>query len=347
MALVIAGSLEKLPPPELSEEKNRSTKKVKNKHDPDPGVRVDGGFNSSFKDDMMQEGTESEEEPFDQYDIEICSDHYKREKEDNLVRLHFTKEVQGKLDDRMNNTLIVRVLGKNIGFKILFNRMHLLWNPKGYMKVIDVDNGYYMVRFSSRDDYMNVLLKGPWTVSGHYLTVQPWTSSFNPIGNNLSAVAAWVRFPSLPAKYYPKNVLRVVAETVGEFIKIDYNTVSGQRGQFATCEAINSSRDGRLLNPAHHTVVSFATKTPNNPLSGEQTTRGGESFMMTRKLEYSGRPPDKKNGIVVKQVNKVKSIVAKAKGKSLVEDDIEMSCDESEAQGVDFHPSQELSTMDF
>ncbi|KAK9166137.1 hypothetical protein Scep_001328 [Stephania cephalantha] len=132
-----------------------------------------------------------------QSDIDICNDDYVRGVEDEVVHLRFSKKVQNKMNERMKNTLVIRVLGRSIGYKTLFNRMHILWNPKKHMKVMDVDNCYYMVRFASHDDYTKVLLQGQWKVLGHYLTVQLWTPCFDPKGNNLYVIATWARFPGL------------------------------------------------------------------------------------------------------------------------------------------------------
>nr|KJB23400.1 hypothetical protein B456_004G096300 [Gossypium raimondii] len=43
---------------------------------------------------------------------------------------------------------------------------------------MDLENDYYLVRFSEEDDYNKVLTNGPWVIFGQYLTIRPWTPDF-------------------------------------------------------------------------------------------------------------------------------------------------------------------------
>ncbi|KAK9152939.1 hypothetical protein Sjap_000419 [Stephania japonica] len=113
----------------------------------------------------MQENAGKEEDSFYENDFEICNDVYVRTIEDEIPKLTFATK----------RTVMVRVLGKSIGFKVLYYRMFNQWNPTGGFRVMNVDNGYYMVRFSLENDYTKVLLGSPWTIMSHYLTVLPWT----------------------------------------------------------------------------------------------------------------------------------------------------------------------------
>ncbi|PPS04523.1 hypothetical protein GOBAR_AA16128 [Gossypium barbadense] len=37
-----------------------------------------------------------------------------------------------------------------------------------------------IIGYNDFDDYNRVLTQGPWIIFGQYLTVQPWTQTFNP-----------------------------------------------------------------------------------------------------------------------------------------------------------------------
>ncbi|PPR91458.1 hypothetical protein GOBAR_AA29230 [Gossypium barbadense] len=67
----------------------------------------------------------------------------------------------------------------NIGYKVLYNRISSFWKPSQPFRLMDIENGYFLVRFQNRVDYDLALTQGPWTVFGHYLTVQPWTIEFD------------------------------------------------------------------------------------------------------------------------------------------------------------------------
>ena len=42
--------------------------------------------------------------------------------------------------------------------------------------MINLENDYYLVKFNDDNDAVEVLTKGPWTILGHYLVVQPWSA---------------------------------------------------------------------------------------------------------------------------------------------------------------------------
>ncbi|KAK9159740.1 hypothetical protein Syun_006081 [Stephania yunnanensis] len=239
-----AHAMRKPEAPPIPEDEERSTKKVKNKRTVEEVNKTSFNISNltSFRDiiaqhrNALQEQQEGEDPP-------LSPDDFVRNKTSRPVKLNFSERVQTKMNEAMKKCVMIRVLGKGISYMTLSNRIKLLWNLKGSLRLTDIDNGYYMAKFSLNEDYMHVLLDGPWTIMGHYLTVQPWTPHFATDRQNLSAVATWIRLLWLPFVYYRKNILREIAETIGDFIKIDYNTVSGERGKFARMAVILDLRD--------------------------------------------------------------------------------------------------------
>ncbi|KAE8719445.1 hypothetical protein F3Y22_tig00109957pilonHSYRG00057 [Hibiscus syriacus] len=92
--------------------------------------------------------------------------------------IQFAYQVHDRIDYSMRRSVIVRLLGRAIGFKTLLNRIGLLWQLQGQYQVIDLENDYFLVKFESEQDYIHVLMEGPWTIFGCYLTVQPWSRTF-------------------------------------------------------------------------------------------------------------------------------------------------------------------------
>ncbi|WRX30892.1 protein of unknown function DUF4283 - like 10 [Theobroma cacao] len=70
-------------------------------------------------------------------------------------------------------------------------------------------------------------------IQGSYLLVQPWAPNYVKGTNNLTAVAAWVRFPGMLLHLYHKSALRRLASLLGCLLKIDCNTYSKNREKFA------------------------------------------------------------------------------------------------------------------
>ena len=145
----------------------------------------------------------------------------------------FSNRVKSIMASRMGNSVIVKLLGKSIGYRTLHSRIVALWKPMGDFQIVDLDNGYFVIHFENPDDRMTALTKGPWTVLGHYLTVQPWSANFNSEEKYPSSTMIWVRLPNMPLQYYHKSTLRAISKILGDLVKIDYQTEAVQRGKFA------------------------------------------------------------------------------------------------------------------
>ncbi|XP_065859791.1 uncharacterized protein [Euphorbia lathyris] len=189
---------------------------------------------SSFKDILLSHSASKENESrAKEEDFEVNEEDVVVDTNNDLPSIVFSDRIHTLMAKAMQLSVVVRLLGKRIGYKVLYNRLMSLWKPASDIKVVDLDNGYYLVKLASVEDYSVALLKGPWTIIEHYLTVQPWSPSFNTMDGNISAVATWLRFPGLPIQYYQNGVLREIAKMLGKFIKADYNTISSECGKFA------------------------------------------------------------------------------------------------------------------
>ncbi|MBA0583592.1 hypothetical protein Gorai_014443 [Gossypium raimondii] len=62
---------------------------------------------------------------------------------------------------------------------------------------MDLENDYYLVRFSEEDDYNKVLTNGPWVIFGQYLTIRPWTPDFLTTQDEVGIQVVWVWLPGL------------------------------------------------------------------------------------------------------------------------------------------------------
>ncbi|XP_050217715.1 uncharacterized protein LOC126668568 [Mercurialis annua] len=188
----------------------------------------------SFKDTLMNNfkgDRSSQDEDFEAFTLEEKDIEFGDSK--GMPTINFSDRVHNLISQNMKLCIVVRLLGKNIGYRTLLSRILKLWKPKSYPSLVDLDNNFFLVRFYSMEDYINALSGGPWVLFGHYLTVQPWSPEFSSDKINATSVTAWVRFPGLPIQYYHNNVLKAIAKTLGKVIKIDFNTEARERGKFA------------------------------------------------------------------------------------------------------------------
>lgn len=60
------------------------------------------------------------------------------------------------------------------------NKLYVMWKPIGGIKIVDVGNDFFMVKFDVREDREKVIDEGPWMIFDHYLVVPASTPDFNP-----------------------------------------------------------------------------------------------------------------------------------------------------------------------
>ncbi|KAL4354895.1 hypothetical protein GQ457_06G021910 [Hibiscus cannabinus] len=133
----------------------------------------------------------------------------------------------------MDRTIILKLLGRRIGYETLKTKIHDLWKPASEIKLMDIENGYFLATFRSHNDFLTVLADGPWTIFRHYLIVEPWSPDFSPSQPFPSKVVAWIRLPGLPATLYKRSLIEEIGNCIGHVVRIDYQTESGCRGRFA------------------------------------------------------------------------------------------------------------------
>ncbi|WCJ25233.1 zinc ion binding nucleic acid binding [Euphorbia peplus] len=137
------------------------------------------------------------------------------------------------LDQSWKQALIVKLLGRNIGFPTLEQKVKALWKCVADFKLMDLGFGFYMVTFDNMNDRERVIYGGPWLIQGHYLTVRTWSPDFMASDATVSSTMVWIRFPSLPVRYYHEDLLMAIGNTMGKAIKVDKNTLEASRGRFA------------------------------------------------------------------------------------------------------------------
>ncbi|KAI9117066.1 hypothetical protein K1719_012065 [Acacia pycnantha] len=89
----------------------------------------------------------------------------------NIPTVNFADHVIETLNKKMGLAVVIKLLGRKIGYRQLRNQLHNLWKPTGHLKLTDLDEDCFLVRFQDDMDYQNALLTGPWMIYGHYLTV--------------------------------------------------------------------------------------------------------------------------------------------------------------------------------
>ncbi|KAJ4825917.1 hypothetical protein Tsubulata_044972, partial [Turnera subulata] len=132
--------------------------------------------------------SEMEEEPEEPEDFEVYSDSDSDGEDPDCPTIRLSAAEKRRLYRNWRYALIVKVLGKKVGYRFLQNQLHTIWTTSRAFTIADLGNDFYIVRFGCPQDYHNALNGGPWTVADHYLTMRPWKPYFDPYATSIDNV---------------------------------------------------------------------------------------------------------------------------------------------------------------
>ncbi|PNX77430.1 hypothetical protein L195_g033397 [Trifolium pratense] len=147
--------------------------------------------------------------------------------------VHFNDSVFEGLDAPWKDALVVKLLGKNIGFHLMKERLQKIWRLNAGFDIMNIGNGFFMVKLDSIGDRTRIMDGGPWMIYDHYLTVQCWSQEFASPTAKIDKTMVRIRFPGLNLFYYDESILLALASAVGRPIKVDSTTLDVRRGRFA------------------------------------------------------------------------------------------------------------------
>ncbi|KAL8150112.1 hypothetical protein V2J09_019920 [Rumex salicifolius] len=201
-------------------------------------------------------------------DIIVLIEEFLAGKINVVIPMRDTEEPSITIDDEVisvlaaawSSSLVIKLLSTKVPHAILNKKLRDLWRPSGRMRLVDLPNGYNLVKFQSEDDYTAVIMGGPWVVFGHYVTIKKWSPSFNPLTDCIKTTPAWIRFTYLSLILYEEHILTHLASAIGNPIRVDKKTLFADRGRFArVCVELDLSRPlkGAMLVNGSRMLVEY------------------------------------------------------------------------------------------
>lgn len=147
--------------------------------------------------------------------------------------IYLTKEEKAEFRRPWRQSLIIKVLGRRVGYTYLLNRIRSLWKPKALIEMMALENDYFLVRFASLMDYQYAAFEGPWVILDHYLVVKEWHPNFDPFKEKEEKLLVWVHFPCLPIELFREEFLMKVGAKIGRPVRVDDYMSITARWKFA------------------------------------------------------------------------------------------------------------------
>ncbi|KAL4302839.1 hypothetical protein GQ457_10G020830 [Hibiscus cannabinus] len=86
--------------------------------------------------------------------------------------IKFSDRVHEQIDANMSTSVIVRLLGRSIGYRTLVTRVNALWKPVGNIQLVDLDNNFFLVRFDNIKLFCHIA-----SVVGHAVKIDDNTAA--------------------------------------------------------------------------------------------------------------------------------------------------------------------------
>ncbi|KAJ6296835.1 hypothetical protein OIU78_022543 [Salix suchowensis] len=138
------------------------------------------------------------------------------------------------------------MIGCFTGYRIPYHAVNLIarkvWDSFGLEQVFTAADGFFIFRFKSEEDVLEIIEKGPWMFGGKNIILQKWTPHFQFDRSKISHVSVWIRLRGLPLPLWTKEGLSMAASMVGKPQSCDEQTINCKRLDYARlCVELDAS----------------------------------------------------------------------------------------------------------
>ncbi|KAJ8765421.1 hypothetical protein K2173_013179 [Erythroxylum novogranatense] len=200
---------------------------------------------------------------------------------DHRGGIKLSQTFKDKLDQQSTKAVEVKLLGRRIGYQALSSSPRALWKPLSPLKLVNLEQDFFLVRFIEDTDYLQALTDGPWLMHGQTLSVQWWVFIFRPKHEEVARAVTWIHFPDLPIDRYQPKILTGLGNLVGAMVKIDEMALLAHRGHYV-CIAVDIDLnqplktsvelDGEILLVEYKGLLNYVTLVRRPPMQLLQRT---------------------------------------------------------------------------
>ncbi|KAL0927854.1 hypothetical protein M5K25_002069 [Dendrobium thyrsiflorum] len=132
-------------------------------------------------------------------------------------------------------------IGRRPFYEALLGAMGKTWKLKGSFQLLSLSEGFFLLRFSTAEDFDMVWNKGIWFLLGRPFVLQKWHPRFRPKRENFTSVPIWIKIHDLPLACWNSDGISRIASKVGIPLAVDSLTAKKTRLTFArVCVQVDS-----------------------------------------------------------------------------------------------------------
>lgn len=109
---------------------------------------------ANAKEEDFWDGYISDDDPIEEGEDKTC------------FSMGMTREEKTEARRPWRNGLIIKLIGRYIGYHYLWRGIQAMWRTQGEPMLIDLGYDFFIVKLSRQEEYDRALLEGPWIVGG-------------------------------------------------------------------------------------------------------------------------------------------------------------------------------------
>lgn len=113
------------------------------------------------------------------------------------------------------------VVGDELSMNGVRQFMSKVWNFVSLPELYYNDEGYFIIRFKTKDEVDVVMAKGPYTIYKQPMFLKYWSADFVLKDNLLRVMPIWVVLPKLPLVYWGEKSIGKIASVLGKPVMMD------------------------------------------------------------------------------------------------------------------------------
>lgn len=134
---------------------------------------------------------------------------------------------------KWSSAMILYVIGMKPTFTAITRYIEQTWTTVSKPDTFLHDEGYFIIKFQSKEELHEVLYSGPHMIYGRPMIVKAWAPNFNFNDEILRTIPLWVRLPNLPLNCWSSDSLSRLGSVVGVPVCADEYTTNQSRISYA------------------------------------------------------------------------------------------------------------------
>ncbi|KAI0524143.1 hypothetical protein KFK09_003507 [Dendrobium nobile] len=143
--------------------------------------------------------------------------------------------------ENWNLCLVGYSIGRRPYYEALLGAIRKTWTLKGSMQLLSLSDGFFLLRFTTMEDFEMAWSKGVWFFLGRPFLLQKWSPKFRPKRENFTSIPIWVKIHDLPLVCWKSEGISRIASKIGILLAVDALTAQRTRLTFArVCIQVNA-----------------------------------------------------------------------------------------------------------